>query len=533
MLWGSLNYVKNEFKIVLLTSFIISLIYCLFSFGLPERFNSPDEAANAFFAKRLAQGLSMAAPITDSVLQNINIIHPRSVGVINNNLIPAGFIGLSLIIGLLGYVFGIWLLPLVTPLLGMIGLVSFFYLIKKYLGTKEAWLGLILLATLPSYWYYHSRSFYHNALFFDLVLLGICLFAYLDKTKKWWQYGVIGLILGGALTIRTSEIFWLTTAAALWWWLRRQELNNKFVVYLVGGVVVGFLPTILTNLYLYGHPFSIGYKSGLIFPSDDLLANTWLVKQLILPFGVNLKNIWQASLKYLVILMPWWSVLAVVGWFKIIFDWQKLPSNLRQIIWPILLASVWLVVLYGSWYFVDSPNPSDITLGTSYARYWLPIYALSLLPILYFFKWLMSLRVGKYIVVFLIGIYVVCSVYLVWWQPLEGLAVIRGNVIRFEQISLAIQKNTEFDSVIVAERTDKMFWPARQVIFALANDSDFTAVKNIIQSGKKVYKFQPTLSVKELGDLNKVWLGQYYLQLLPVGHGWSGYSLYQILRGDI
>lgn len=527
-------YRQNEFKIVVLAGLIASLVYSLFIFGLPWRFNSPDEMANAYFAKRIASGLSLSVPLSDQSYWNLGIIHPRSVSVIGNSIIPSSFIGLPLAAGVVGMIFGTSALPFVTPLFACVGLVSFFYLLKEYFDSKLSWSGLLLLAALPSFWYYHSRSFFHNAIFFDLVLLGMALFVYLNKASTWWRYLLSGLVIGLAMIFRTSEIFWLTAALGLWWFLRRQELNTKFILYFLIGIVVGFLPTVVANFYLYGHPFSVGYDAGLFFPQASLKANTWLVKELILPFGFSLKNIWHSSVKYLIQLMPWWGILAILAWLKILIDYNKLNINLRKFIWPALLMCGWLVVLYGSWLFVDSPNPADVTLGTSYARYWLPIYVISLVPILYLFKWIITWPLGKYITLVALVIYVGASAYLVWWQPLEGLQAIRSNIMRFENISESVQGLTESDSLIVVERTDKIFWPERNVIFALANSNDFAKVSQLLNAGKNVYKFQPVLSAKDLDDLNQDWLAKYYLELEPVTEqNWSGYTLYRIIPGGL
>ena len=41
-----------------------------------------------------------------------------------------------------------------------------------------------------------------------------------------------------------------------------------------------------------------------------------------------------------------------------------------------LVVSAWLLVVYGSWWFSDNPDPTAITLGSSYVRYFLPLYIL-------------------------------------------------------------------------------------------------------------------------------------------------------------
>ena len=52
---------KERLLLLILIALAVFL-YAGFSFGLPWRFNSPDEAANAFFSQRVAQGQKLAAP---------------------------------------------------------------------------------------------------------------------------------------------------------------------------------------------------------------------------------------------------------------------------------------------------------------------------------------------------------------------------------------------------------------------------------------------------------------------------------------
>src|SRR5574338_449478 len=83
--------------------------------------------------------------------------------------------GLPLILGWVGGVVGTQALPYLTPLGAIFGLLALFGIVRELTtGNKPAaWLASLLLMLTPAFWYYHSRSFFHNALFLDFLLAAI------------------------------------------------------------------------------------------------------------------------------------------------------------------------------------------------------------------------------------------------------------------------------------------------------------------------------------------------------------------------
>jgi len=122
----------------------------------------------------------------------------------------------------------------------------------------------------------------------------------------------------------------------------------------------------------------------------------------------------------------------------------------------------------------------------------------------------------------------VLSMNLVLAEPQEGLWQIRSNIVRFESWSQQVQKLTEVDSVIVTGSTDKLFWPERQVIYALTRAQDYQAVRSLLDARVPVYSFHPTYSSADITYLN-VQLSGFGLRLEPVRYGFQDFSLYRFI----
>ncbi len=127
----------------------------------------------------------------------------------------------------------------------------------------------------------------------------------------------------------------------------------------------------------------------------------------------------------------------------------------------------------------------------------------------------------------MVGGYALLSGLLVWAEPQEGLAAVRGNILKFQNWSQQVQDITEPNSVIVAGLTDKIFWPEREVIYALVNPIDYESVNKLLQADTPVYWFHPTWPAADLVTMNNR-LDDYGLQISPMMFGWQDFSLYKI-----
>ncbi len=509
----------------LIAGVLIVALYASFSVNLPARYNSPDEAANAFFATRLAQGswLPLVEPLNQLVGRPL--IHPRSTIVYNQQIMPASFLGWPLLAGSIGRLAGNGALPYITPLFALFGL-GFLYLItKQLLNQRAAIITTLLVALQPAFWYYHSRSFFHNAVFVDLLLVAVWLGLKIIKTNKYGWYLLLGLISGLALSVRTAEIFWFIAVGCWWlvWWRHNISFKNLWLIIL--GLIIGLAPIFISNYFLYGFPLSFGYRPELLW-SQDMNRTAWLFSELMLPFGFHPRLIFNTTVNYLGLLMWWWALPVAAAAIYLVATWRSLSRELKGLIIGTLIMSVWLVVVYGSWQFNDNPDPSAVTIGTSYVRYFMPLYVLWLIPVGYFLAQLSRLKWGRYLTLFVVGIYLVLSTSLVWFDYQEGLSAVRGNLERFAVASRDVQALTPSGSVIVSGKTDKFFWPERVVIYELKDAADYLAVTKLLSSAVPVYAFRATLQPPGLANFNNK-IRPFGLTLAPATYTWEDFGLYK------
>lgn len=501
------------------------LVYACFSWGLPWRFNSPDEAANAFWSSRVAQGQTLFLIDPLNSLAGFPVLHPRSAYVQGDRLLPGSFLGLPLLAGAIGQLAGLGATSYVTVAGALLGLICWYLILRHYFNRRVAVVGFVLVAALPGFWYYHARSWFHNGLFVDLVLAAwyASLWAINKKSRLW--HLLSGVIMGLSLTVRSSEVFWITAIAVVWFGSYYRQLSWSDLLLVVVGGVVGFSPVCLANISIYGVPLALAYQIGQ-GGAMSFGTSVSLLGQLILPFGFHPHTILWSVGQYLIKLQWWWFILVAAGWLSWWRSNQTASQEERILVIISWLAAGWLVILYGSWLFYDNPDQQSVTIGTSYVRYWLPAQILLLWPAAKVLgNWLNDRR--RYVALVILLIYAGLSAWLVLWQGDEGLFKIRNNIKRFATVSQQVRQLTEPNSVIVSGRTDKFFWPERRVMFEAQTADDLSAIVNLLRSGVSVYWFHPTWTEQQLLNLQQDRLSARGLTLTPLPETWDGFTLYR------
>jgi len=198
--------------------------------GTDVKFSSPDETANYFWISRIARGKPLYYFEELNGLGN-NLVHPRSVNAVGGKIVPGSFLGMIIIYGFLAKIFGLWVVPYLTPFFSVLGIVFFYLLIKEIFQKKTiALLAAMLLSFIPPWLYYSSRGMYHNILFMSLLIMGIYELFYVFGTGhiksfkfkvlnfnlilnslilKYFLYFFVGLLIGLAIITRTAEIVWV------------------------------------------------------------------------------------------------------------------------------------------------------------------------------------------------------------------------------------------------------------------------------------------------------------------------------------
>jgi hypothetical protein len=213
---------------------------------------------------------------------------------------------------------------------------------------------------------------------------------------------------------------------------------------------------------------------------------------------------------------PWLSLPAIFG--AIIFL-RKMTRSEKYYFGIFCFVSLWLFVYYGSWRFSDNPDPSKITIGTSYLRYWLPVFTMILPFFAKFFVKLAEFFKIKYwkIATSVAVLFFALSFYSVFYAEGEGIIAIKNTLAGYEIRAEEVFNLTENNSVIVTDRNDKIFFPERKIIYPLRSENTYSAVSFLLEFAP-VYYYGIAISEKEKFDNLK----------LELVKKWGNEGLYKI-----
>lgn len=351
--------------------------------------NSPDEMANAFWTARVAQGESLQ--VRDVVVGiGAGAVHPRSIAVVGDALVPGSFPGLYL---LYGTIVAILRFPLeaITPLLTALAGLAFGAIAGRLFGRRVGFWTILLFYLHPAVLYYSARGLFHNVLFVDLVIFAAG-FLVLRPFKRFFGSREIlddviaGFLLGWAVVTRASEAVWLLPACLAFLPLAGRDRWRRLLGVLAGAILPAFI-FMQINSALFGSPFSTGY--GGAPPSETMAAPTLseaegpvpgIIDRIgaFLPFGLHPRHMLSHGWQYGAAMFWWFTALGAVGLAFWAFAWKRTDPAQRLYLLVAALVAGWLVTLYGSWYLRDNLDPTRVTIGTSYVRYFLPAYVLAL-----------------------------------------------------------------------------------------------------------------------------------------------------------
>jgi len=502
------SFLKTKKEILLLI--ILAGVFCwVYSFlplaqlkdknvPLPEltwRFNTPDEVINFYFTDLYAsqQQLFYEEPLN---LLTGGTIFPRWAKPAGERITPGTFQGIILIYGNLARVVGRAAIPFLTPFLAVLGVIVFYFLIKEFFIQRVALVAALLMFIFPGFWYYASRTLFHNVLFLVCLLSGLLFFIKVIKTdlrglenrsiqiRRFILAILTGLFFGLALITRTSEVVWVALVVLIILLILKPRMNNFWLPALVG-LVVGalcFLPVFHNNKILYGSYFSFGYTTSVATDLEDISSARplGLVQALLLPFGFHPLNI--ARVFYHYFLKLFWPWLILWAWGLIWFLKTK-PNKEQKLFMVIsLMVSCWLLIYYGSWKFSDNLS-GLVSIGSSYVRYFLPSFIFGLpLAAWVLVKLERSGWLGK------TALLVVCCWLLVasWHQVFrggpEGLIGVKNNLLIYRQQAAEVLKLTkENDIILVDISQDKIIFPERRHIIVPQGGEELKAVPLLLK----------------------------------------------------
>lgn len=524
---------KNRKEVVLICAIIIAcLVYSSFYLSLPPKFNSPDETSNYFFAKLYAEKgtLRVFEPLNFFVE---NRLHPRSMAVVNGYLVPGGFLGLILIYGWLAKILGIRIILVLTPLFAGLAVFCFYEIIKKIFNLQIAFWSSLLLLIHPVFWYYSSRGLYPNILFVSLLIIGFYFLICRSKfTQNYACFILAGFFFGLALTVRLSEIIWVSGMLFLLFLIYREKIRwNQAVLFFVF-VFLTFSPILIYNQIFYGSPFLTAYNLNdrQIGESNEDMGWFLSFYKYIFPFGLHFKNILKNFSNYFVGMFWWLAIPFTIGVSIFVHKLinGKLNKEQRIFLFFCFFVFLFLFAYYGSWHFYDNPA-KQISIGTSYGRYWLPIHVLSLpyiaFALIKFVKWFSGVR-RKILGILFCIIYFLFSFNLTFFDLSDGLLKVREDIKKYTVIVSEINQIIEPGAIIIVDQADKIFFPEYKVIQPLRDEITYKLIPKLAKL-VPLYYYGITLPEKDIDYLYAKKLDRRVVEIKKIGD-FGAESLYRL-----
>ena len=507
------------FSVSVLIIFFLSILSLVI---LSPLVNSPDEQANRVFASQFATAgdFRLESAVPDEVA---DVVHPRSSFVHSGAIVPVSFFGLPILSGLVSKLGGVGAMLFITPILAVLALCAMYAIVTVITHSRSlAVLSSIFLAIHPAFWYYSARTMMHNVGFVSLLILAVWSWVVKPFSKSWLNFTLAGFLFAVAISFRLSEIVWLLPAVvALFIYSnlhQKRFLLQPAIFFIIPVLVVGALYGYLT-LKTYGSWVTTGYTLKGLSPGDtpsdvlDPIVASIPFSNLFFPFGIHESNIANNAWDYGFRLYPWMSVLSIIGFLIFLKDKRTRPYAIFTAI-----ISIWLIVVYGSWQFHDNPDPDVLTLGNSYARYWLPIFVLaapmSAVALQKIASLVASTRKKN---IFLAGITTLCvflSFYLATFGA-DGFVLTRKNLALFELKRNEILLATPPNAIIITDMADKYLWPDRQVVVPLRHEQTYASISTLLESAP-LYYFGITLPTEDLEYLNASLLSGVPARIEPV-----------------
>lgn len=574
-------YEKDKFLfIVIFFSFVFFLLASILPYYQKEqgflKFFSPDENANYVFTKLYAQTDAL------SIFEKYNliaedIVSPRSYVSSFGFIKPVSFLGMTIVYGQIAKFIGVGVIPFLTPFFASLALVFYYLLIRRFFGKKNALVSFLLLFSFPVLLYYSARSMFHNVLFLSFLIIALYFLSSLfergvsspkkhkeEYIKRLFKVDFLfaalsGLFFGLAIAVRSSEVIWLFLAALPFVVFKYRKLSFFRLSVFLSFFVLALIPVFYHNQILYDSPFYGGYlemnrsieeigqagggivRSFFLGSFNDVKILSKSIFNTVFYFGFFPRQSLEMFDRYFIKMFWYLFWPSIFGLFYLFIKERKKIKKLTPYIFSWLIASAFLILYYGSWKFVDNPDPSRFTIGNSYTRYWLPIY-IGFLPLVSYFVlnignifsflknkkiYLYSKNLASLIV---LSSLIFLSFNFVYKGSEEGLRHYFNKLDVAKQEVKAVIELTESNSVIITEYHDKFLFPERKVIVGLFNDNNMNENYYKLVNHLPVYYYNFSFPEKDLNYLNDRRLREFGLQIYLVKDINETFSLYRLTK---
>ena len=455
-------------------------------------FNWPDANANYFFASIFAKfnTLSFYEPLntfTD------NLIHTRSINVYNSNLVPITFLPSILIFGLFFKVLGPLGILFLTPFLASLTGYLLYRLAYLYFQDLDlSFLITLFFLALGPWIFFANMVMLPTILFIFLLISGFLLF----KSN----YILGAALLSLALIVRPTEIIWFLALILiiLIYNRKRIEIKKVFISLLI--FLIFFSLFLYLNKIVYGHYFSLGYfnlvNNNLPTEFSDSRHTILNYLQMIfIPFSFHPYLIFRNFFNYFLQFSYTYIFAAAASFLFLIFKFKVKKDFKEKRIWQYYLISLFtifplILIYYGSWDIADSLVKELNTISISYIRYFLPLF-IFILPLAALFFNIITVRARGFNKVFnmfiLSLVFIIPSFSLAFLPNNDGLFQNEKNLREYYEQFKEVKDIVPPDSVIITERSDKIFFPYYKVIVFENNDTFWQRVDKINE--REVYYY--------------------------------------------
>lgn len=424
----------------------------------PNLYNSPDEAANAFFASGITSDSHLARPAPRPELPSSVV--PRGIRRSGDTLIPVGFVSVPVFLGLIAKIVGTQGLPILLAGVSVLSLFAWYSFVRTLFGRALALLAAALLTLHPMVIYWNARPFMPNALFIAFVIFTLFFASRLIRVpgvKRRVTSIFLGIFWGLTVAFRPQEGLWLL-AIPLTFFLVRILRRRLAWTFFVPGALIPLGALLVFQRLLYGGVLRTGYH--LTSPSASSLH---LIQNIIFPFGFDLPRVGEVALYYLGVMIWWFAGLWILGIVLALKKGDRLRRRVRIAALISLGLASWLLFYYGSFEFYDRFDQVTISLGTSFTRYFLPFYVASTIPAAYALLFLRK-RLGAFIMCAVIFFVTLASIQLAVFATDESLTAILATLRQNGELKTKLLQVTPADAIIFTERSDKIFYPDREVV---------------------------------------------------------------------
>lgn len=426
-------------------------------------FLSPDETANFTFARAWVEHNRLAVSAQTSDLRVVTA-HPRSMLIRGTDWVPVSFLAFPFFLGLVAKNVGSDVIPFLPAILFVLSAIAVWRIVAWYLDRSAADMAALLYVAHPVILFYATRTLWHNGTFIYLLLIAWGAFIVSTARKSYAWFAMGALLYSAGVAVRPSEVVWAVIfAIGILVSLRPLARRTWLLLIVAPTIVLAGLLWLQVNTY--GSALTVGYvqQSGTDAATVDTLGIFFdRVRLLVFPFGIHIV---QSVQLFLVFTATFTALPTAVGLLGLVTALRQ-RSKLRPVAVGASVVIVWLILSYGSFAFTETFTRSQIGLGSSYLRYWLPGLTLLVLFTPLGLRWLRTHGVlGPLGARLLIATAIILGLQS-WLVDLE-FGVVKAARRDLADLSAAraeLLAAVPPDGVVAAGTLDKAFFPERRVI---------------------------------------------------------------------